>query len=145
MMLQLTSEICPVPSAKKENAEHDCGLVRNLVALLILAIMVAWFTADLLTGGKVPFYRDLGTYFYPAKLVLADSFYPGWRVYVNGQEREILKANVFFRGVDLPAGTHIVEFLYRPRSFALGLTVSLATLGAVLLVSVAGRFRKESA
>jgi len=78
-------------------------------------------------------------------LVLADSFYPGWRVYVNGQEREILKANFFFRGVDLPAGTHIVEFLYRPRSFTLGLTVSLATLGAVLLVSVAGRFKKESA
>ena len=28
-------------------------------------------------------------------LVLADAFYPGWRVYVNGQEREILKANFF--------------------------------------------------
>jgi len=77
-------------------------------------------------------------------LVLADSFYSGWRVYVNGQEREILKA-IFFRGVALPAGTHIVEFLYRPRSFALGLAVSLATLGAVILVSVAGRFKKERA
>jgi len=77
MMLQMTSGICPGPSAKKGHAEHDCGLVRNLAALLILTTMVAWFTADLLTGGKVPFYRDLGTYFYPAKLVLARSFQAG--------------------------------------------------------------------
>ena len=77
MMLQMTSGICPAPSAKKGHTERDFGVVRNLVALLILTTMVTWFTADLLTGGKVPFYRDLGTYFYPAKLVLARSFQAG--------------------------------------------------------------------
>ncbi len=64
-------------------------------------------------------------------LVLADSFYPGWRVYVNGEEKKILRANFFFRGVPLSAGEHLVEFRYQPRSFTIGLTISLITLFGV--------------
>jgi len=72
----------------------------------------------------------------PGVLVLADSFYPGWRVYVDKKEKEILRANVFFRAVPLSAGEHIVEFRYRPRSFTLGLYISLAFLAAVSIWSV---------
>jgi len=43
-------------------------------------------------------------------LVLADSYYPGWTVYVNGQDEIIRRANLFFRAVALPAGHHTVEF-----------------------------------
>jgi membrane protein YfhO len=68
-------------------------------------------------------------------LILADSFYPGWRVYVDGIEKEIVRANLFFRAVKLEAGGHRVEFRYEPRSFRLGLMISLAGFGAVLLVS----------
>jgi hypothetical protein len=64
----------------------------------------------------------------PGVLILADSFYPGWRAYVDGKEKKILRANFFFRAVALEAGDHWVEFRYRPRSFAVGLAVSLATL-----------------
>lgn len=69
-------------------------------------------------------------------LVLTDSFYPGWRVYVDGEEREILRANLFFRGVPLQPGEHDVEFRYEPRSFTLGLYISLAFLAAVSIWSV---------
>ncbi|MBI4490037.1 MAG: YfhO family protein [Deltaproteobacteria bacterium] len=69
-------------------------------------------------------------------LVLADSFYPGWRAYVDGKENEILRANLFFRGVPLPAGEHLVEFRYQPRSFAFGLVLSLTTLAGLVLWSV---------
>jgi hypothetical protein len=70
-------------------------------------------------------------------LVLADSFYPGWRVYVDGNETKILRANFLFRGVPLTAGQHLVEFRYQPRSFTIGLSISLITLCGIFLWSVA--------
>lgn len=78
----------------------------------------------------------------PGVLVLADSFYPGWRVYVDGSESEILRANFFFRAVPLSAGEHRVEFRYQPTSFTIGLAISLATLCGVVLCSVIFSLRK---
>lgn len=66
-------------------------------------------------------------------LVLVDSFYPGWRVTVDGREEEILQANFFFRGVLLSEGEHLVEFRYQPLSFTVGLIISLMTLGGVII------------
>jgi uncharacterized membrane protein YfhO len=61
-------------------------------------------------------------------LVLTDSFYPGWNAYVNGRQEKIYRANLFFRAVPLPAGNHRVEFRYEPRSFAIGMGISIAAL-----------------
>lgn len=69
-------------------------------------------------------------------LVLADSYYPGWRAYVNGSEERILRANLFFRAVPLPAGEHFVEFRYEPRSFRAGLVISLITLGGIAVATL---------
>jgi hypothetical protein len=69
-------------------------------------------------------------------LVLADSYYPGWKAYVDGREARILKANHFFRAVPLSAGTHTVEFRYEPRSFAIGRAVSIVTLSLIVAVSI---------
>ena len=68
-------------------------------------------------------------------LVLADSFYPGWRVYVDGKEENILRANYFFRAVKLGMGDHRVEFDYDPYSFKIGLIISLTTLLVIIAVS----------
>ena len=68
----------------------------------------------------------------PGILVLADSFYPGWNAYVNGRQEKIYRANLFFRAVRLSAGTHNVEFLYEPRSFAIGRAVSIVTLSLII-------------
>jgi membrane protein YfhO len=69
-------------------------------------------------------------------LVLADSFYPGWHVYVDGKEEEVLRANLFFRGVKLTAGEHRVEFRYLPQSFRIGAMISLASILGLIVVSV---------
>ncbi len=66
-------------------------------------------------------------------LVLTDSFYPGWRAFVDGKEQEILRANLFFRAVPLPAGDHLVEFRYQPLSFTIGLTLSLITFCGMIV------------
>ena len=80
-------------------------------------------------------------------LVLADSYYPGWKAFVDGKETKILKANHFFRAVVLPKGAHRVEFVYDPWSFRLGWMISTFTLTSILIVSLGGflRHRKVAA
>jgi hypothetical protein len=67
-----------------------------------------------------------------AMLFLADLAYPGWRAYVDGAETPIRRANYIFRAVFVPAGQHTVDFVYQPRSFRLGLLITLAAMTAVL-------------
>ena len=81
----------------------------------------------------------------PGILVLADSYYPGWKAYVDGKETRILKANHFFRAVVLAEGEHVVEFRYEPLSFKIGLAVSLTTLCILVLISVFVYFRGRGA
>ncbi len=57
-------------------------------------------------------------------LVLNDTYFPGWTVTVDGKEREILKANHYYRAVQLGPGEHTLEFDYFPEGFREGLIVS---------------------
>jgi O-antigen/teichoic acid export membrane protein len=88
-------------------------------------------------------------------LVLADSYFPGWKAYVRplgaGEKEEIgipiYRANGNFRAVHLSSGAHTVRFKYAPRSFQLGLFVSFIA-GVVTCLLAAnwlwGRFYRES-
>lgn len=70
---------------------------------------------------------------HPGFLVLSDSYYPGWMVYVDGREAELLRADYALRAVHLDAGDHEVRFSYEPRSFKLGL--ALSTVGLLVLLA----------
>ena len=70
----------------------------------------------------------------PGFVVLADSFYPGWRASVDGQDAPIHAANFLFRAVPVEAGSHLVRFEYRPASLTWGLAVSAASALAVLMI-----------
>jgi len=72
----------------------------------------------------------------PGVLVFADSFYPGWHVYVDGKEERLLQANYFFRGVQMTPGEHIVEFKYEPYWFKLGEFVSGGSLAILMIISL---------
>lgn len=65
-------------------------------------------------------------------LFLSDSYYPGWKVYVDGRQSEIYRADFAFRSVVVPKGEHSIKFIYDPMSFKLGLGLSI--LGAVLIL-----------
>ena len=69
-------------------------------------------------------------------LVASESYYPGWRAYVDGRETKILKADYVLRAVPLEAGEHIVRFVYDPLSFKVGAVVSAATLFTLLISGI---------
>ena len=64
-------------------------------------------------------------------LILADAYYPGWRATIDGDPIEIQLANVAFRAVKLPAGSHQVEFRYEPQSAKIG---GWITFGCVVIM-----------
>ena len=70
-----------------------------------------------------------------ALLVLADNYYEGWEVTVDGRPAEVLRVNHALRGVRVPAGSHRVEFRFRPGDLYTGLNISLAAL--LILVAAA--------
>ena len=80
----------------------------------------------------------------PGILVLTDSFYPGWKVHVDGIEKKIMRANYLFRAVALPAGSHKVEFIYDPESFKVGLIISLGTAGLLVVIPLVSWFRRRA-
>ena len=57
-------------------------------------------------------------------LVLNDSYFPGWTVKVDGEEKPILQANHFYRAVQLEPGEHTLEFDFYPEGFKVGLVIS---------------------
>jgi hypothetical protein len=77
-------------------------------------------------------------------LVLADTWYPGWSAFVDGQPMPISRANLIFRAVPIEAGAHSVTFEYRPTSFIFGGVISAISL-VITLVLAWGIRRSESA
>lgn len=61
-------------------------------------------------------------------LVASESWYPGWKAYVDGEEVELMRANIVLRAVALKAGEHTVRFVYSPASFKAGVLISASTL-----------------
>jgi uncharacterized membrane protein YfhO len=53
-------------------------------------------------------------------LFLSDTYYPGWKAYVDGKETKIYRADYTFRAIYVLGGSHKVEFIYSPLSFKMG-------------------------
>lgn len=50
----------------------------------------------------------------PGFVVLNDVWHRWWTVTIDGDEADVLKANVLFRAVQVPAGAHRIVFEFRP-------------------------------
>ena len=69
----------------------------------------------------------------PGIVVLLDQYFPGWKVFVDGVEKKIIRTDYLFRGVYVSAGAHTIEFKYRPEKFTVYLIVSTSVfLGCIL-------------
>ena len=70
-------------------------------------------------------------------VLINEIYYPGWEATVDGKPVEILRADGIFRALFVPAGSHHLEFRFRPRHFALGAAISLLTLVGFIVYTVA--------
>lgn len=72
-------------------------------------------------------------------LVLRDSYYPEWHALVDGEEREIMRVDYNFRGVELEPGEHVVEFVLKPSSLYYGAVIFGISLLLLLLLLLQNR------
>jgi hypothetical protein len=75
----------------------------------------------------------------PGIVVLADVFFPGWKLTIDGVPTTILRVNRMMRGAAVPAGPHKLVYGYDPDSLKVGAAVSLASLAALLAMGVWSR------
>src|SRR5205823_1749211 len=61
----------------------------------------------------------------PSMVVVAQTFYPCWRAYVDGQPARLWNANHAFQAFQVPVGSHKVQLIFRDRSFSAGLAISV--------------------
>lgn len=65
------------------------------------------------------------------RLVLMDTWDPGWKAFLDGRRVRVALAEQAFRAVEVEAGAHTVEFRYDPLPFKAGLWLAAAALGLV--------------
>jgi len=73
-------------------------------------------------------------------LFLSEVFYPGWQAFVDKEKTKIYRANYLFRSLPISAGIHQIEFVFKPKSFKIGLIISLITFLAVIILLFFTRF-----
>jgi hypothetical protein len=79
----------------------------------------------------------------PALLVLADTWYPRWRVFIDGSPAALLRANYWQRAVAVPAGEHTVAFVFDSSDVGIGLWISIAASALIAAVGLAGLARRK--
>ncbi|MCT7904216.1 Predicted membrane protein [Candidatus Ornithobacterium hominis] len=73
--------------------------------------------------------------------VFSEIYYPkGWKAYINGEEVEILQTNYFLRGLEIPAGTNQIDFVFEPQVIQRGKTMMLASNIIFILLVLGGIF-----
>jgi hypothetical protein len=79
----------------------------------------------------------------PGLLVVSDTYYPGWKAFVDGRESPLVKVNHFMRGVVVGQGDHEVLFVFQPAIFILGLCISAIMLCIVVFALIRCRTTKS--
>ncbi len=64
----------------------------------------------------------------PIILGVSDTWYPGWKVEVDGEEGQLLIINHAFRGIEVDTGKQKVRMFYKPFSLYSGLLITFFSL-----------------
>ena len=80
-----------------------------------------------------------------AVLALSETYYPGWKAFIDTSETDIFPVNVKHTGIVIPPGDHTIKFIFAPDSFRVGAYISGLTLFFMLLyVSLYRRTRNST-
>ena len=78
-------------------------------------------------------------------LLLNDRYHHHWNVYVDGGQKPLLRCNYIMRGVEVPAGDHVVEFRYEPPQTGFAISLASIFVGGVIVCFIGtGQRRRPS-
>ena len=77
-------------------------------------------------------------------VAIAETWYPGWSVTVNGTKAELYRANLTFQAVAVPAGESEIMLFYDLNHWRLGAAVTVLSLLIALVLIVAARLKSLS-
>jgi hypothetical protein len=69
-------------------------------------------------------------------VVFSEIYYPGWQSTIDGQEAAHGRANYILRAMNVPAGKHVVEFRFDPKSLHTTETIAFIALGLLALLAL---------
>ncbi len=71
-------------------------------------------------------------------VVFSEIFYPkGWEVHIDGEKADHFRVNYILRGMVVPAGTHDIEFRFRPAPYYTGRYIAMF-FSSILVISMLG-------
>lgn len=73
----------------------------------------------------------------PGFVVLADVYYPGWRLTIDGKEAPVYRANRMMRGAAVKEGKSRLVYTFDPPSFRYGSWITFAGLATFLILGIA--------
>jgi hypothetical protein len=77
----------------------------------------------------------------PGFAVFSEAYHPYWEATLDGRVAPLVRADLAFRAVAVPAGTHRVTLRYRPHAFERARLVSAVALAAGLAFAAAAAVR----
>jgi len=72
---------------------------------------------------------------------LIEQWFPGWKAFIDGQPVPIQRASGVFQSIQVPAGTHMIEFRFQSNSLRWGAVVTVASL--ITLIATLRVFRRK--
>ncbi len=61
-------------------------------------------------------------------IIISDNFYPGWSAKINGNKKEIFRANYSFRAIPVTSGNNLIEMTYFPNSLKYGIITTAISI-----------------
>ncbi|MBI3342495.1 YfhO family protein [Candidatus Curtissbacteria bacterium] len=78
-----------------------------------------------------------------ALVFLSDNYDSDWQVYINSKREKLLRTDYTLRAVTVPAGESEIKFVYKPKSFTQGVSISMITTVALASISLFVAKRKK--
>jgi uncharacterized membrane protein YfhO len=70
-------------------------------------------------------------------------YYKGWKATIDGKETEIFRVDYVLRGLQIPAGKHIIEFKFEPEVVKTGSRITIISSIGMLLLLLGGIYSEN--